>query len=207
VGRCKKDVAIIRHVFLDFDEKGTEAVNALVSRPDIPNPNYLLSSSPGKWQVVWKVQGFGKDEAEQLQRALARDTGADLAATHCARVLRLPGFHNRKYESPHRVTAMFRIAEVYGPENFPAFGYEDPVQHLSGKRRSVAPLHLSQSERDWAYAKRALARGDSQKVVVAAIEAFRQYDKPNPRYYAETSVRKAAAALQAETAERGPARG
>ena len=206
-GRCKKDVAVIRHVFLDFDEKGTEAVNALVSRPDIPNPNYLLSSSPGKWQVVWKVQGFGKDEAEQLQRALARDTGADPAATDCARVLRLPGFHNHKYDTPHQVTVTFRTEKVYGAENFPTFGHEDPVRHLTGKQCSVSPLHLSQSERDWAYAKRALARGDSQNGVVAAIETFRQYDKPNPRYYAEITVRKAAAALQAETAERGPARG
>src|SRR5512133_103672 len=85
-GRTKSDVAVIRHVYLDFDENGTQAVEALLKREDMPKPNYLLNSSPDKWQVVWKVQGFGKDEAEGLQRSLVRDTGADPAATDCARV-------------------------------------------------------------------------------------------------------------------------
>jgi hypothetical protein len=100
-GRTKADVAIIRHVYLDFDDHGTEAVERLLKRPDLPQPNYVLNSSPGKWQVVWKVQGFGKDQAEDLQRGLARDTGADPAATDSSRVLRLPGFYNHKYVQRH----------------------------------------------------------------------------------------------------------
>jgi len=66
-GRTKADVAIIRHVYLDFDENGTAAVEALVKREDLPKPNYLVNSSPDKWQVVWKVEGFVKEEAEALQ--------------------------------------------------------------------------------------------------------------------------------------------
>jgi hypothetical protein len=91
-GRTKADVAIIRHVYLDFDENGTAAVEALVKRDDLPKPNYLVNSSPDKWQVVWKVEGFVKEEAESLQQALVRETGADPAATDSSRVLRLPGF-------------------------------------------------------------------------------------------------------------------
>jgi hypothetical protein len=91
-GRTKADVAVIRHVYLDFDDNGTQAVEALLKREDLPRPNYLDNSSPDKWQVVWKAAGFGKEEAEALQRGLVRETGADPAATGCARVLRLPGF-------------------------------------------------------------------------------------------------------------------
>lgn len=40
---------------------------------------------------VLGVQDFGKEEGEQLQRGLARQTGADRAATDCARVLRIAG--------------------------------------------------------------------------------------------------------------------
>jgi hypothetical protein len=54
--------------------------------------------------------------------------------------------------------------------------------------------HLSQSERDWAYAKRALARGVPPSQIVADIARFRQ-DKPNPRYYAERTAARAAADL------------
>jgi hypothetical protein len=58
--------------------------------------------------------------------------------------------------------------------------------------------HVSQSERDWAFAKRALARGDPEEIVIAAIASHRRYDKHNPQYYAELTVRKAAADLKPE---------
>jgi hypothetical protein len=55
---------------------------------------------------------------------------------------------------------------------------------------------LSQSERDWAYAKRSLARGDPEDLVVAAIASHRRYDKHNPQYYAELTVHKARESLE-----------
>jgi hypothetical protein len=120
-GRTIADVAIIRHVYLDFDENGTAAVETLVKREDLPKPNYLVNGSPDKWQVVWKVEGFGKAEAEALQQALVRETGADPAATDSARVLRLPGSYNNKYASPYSVRVESLAAERYRPEQFPKF--------------------------------------------------------------------------------------
>src|SRR5579864_1824323 len=100
-GRTKSDVDEIRHVYLDFDENGTVAVERLLARGDLPQPNDLLNSSPEKWQVGWKVEGFAKSQAEELQKGLAHETGADPAATDCSRVLRLPGFYNHKYTKRH----------------------------------------------------------------------------------------------------------
>jgi len=68
-GRTKADVGVIRHVYLDVDGNGTAAVEALLKPEDVPKPNYLINSSPDKWQVIWKVDGFTKDQAEELQRA------------------------------------------------------------------------------------------------------------------------------------------
>ena len=48
------------------------------------------------------------------------------------------------------------------------------------------------------YAKRALARGDSPDGIVSAIATYRRYDKANPRYYAELTVKKAAESLREE---------
>src|SRR2546425_9204396 len=73
------------HVYLDFDNNGTAAVQDIFKPQDLPRPSYVVNTSPGKWQVIWRVEGFAKDEAEQLQRALARETGADPAATDCTR--------------------------------------------------------------------------------------------------------------------------
>lgn len=93
-GRTKEDVQSIRLVYLDFDYQGTAAVERLQNDPNVPTPNYLVSTSPDKWQALWRVEGFNKLQAEELQRAMAREYGADLAATDCSRVLRLPGFYS-----------------------------------------------------------------------------------------------------------------
>src|SRR5205085_7800610 len=60
-GRTKADIESVRHVYLDFDDNGTKALERLLKRSDVPAPNYRLSSSPGKWQVVWRVEGFVPD--------------------------------------------------------------------------------------------------------------------------------------------------
>ncbi|HEY1760643.1 MAG TPA: DNA-primase RepB domain-containing protein [Bryobacteraceae bacterium] len=207
-GRTKADIGVIRHVYLDFDERGTEAVENLLKRSDLPQPNYLLSSSPGKWQVVWKVAGFTKDQAEELQRGLARETGADPAATDCSRVLRLPGFYNHKYANRHLITVQAMSRDVCGPDRFPKFPADEraprTVNRDPGRRASVPPHRLSQSERDWAFAKRALARGEPEHLIVSAIAVYRRFDKHNPQAYAELTVRKAAKFLEADAGREGP---
>jgi hypothetical protein len=202
-GRTKSDVATVRHVYLDFDDNGTGAVEKLLRRQDLPQPNYLVNSSPDKWQVVWKVEGFTKDQAEQLQRGLVSETGADPAATDCSRVLRLPGFYNHKYAKQHFVDVQSLSKETYRPERFPALPAEERSPLSSVDRTIHDPKtktgsgKLSQSERDWAYAKRALAQGESEAAVIATLAALRT-DKYNPQYYAELTVRKAAATLTTE---------
>ena len=151
----------------------------MIKRDDLPEPNYLVNSSPGKWQVVWKVEGFQQEEAERLMRHLVRELGADPAATDSSRVLRLPGYTNHKYGKPFVVRAETRTSATYTPDQFPR------SQTDSSGARSLAPAvsrdlprtGQSQSERDWAYAKRALARGDSPQHVVNAISRFRRSEK------------------------------
>jgi hypothetical protein len=202
-GRTKADVGVIRHVYLDFDERGTEAVERLLKRPDLPQPNYLLNSSPDKWQVVWRVDGFTKEQAEELQRGLARETGADPAATDCSRVLRLPGFYNHKYARKHFIGVKTLSKDVYGPDRFPKFPADERPPRTGtrdiARRSSAPPGRLSQSERDWAFAKRALARGEPEGLIVTAIAVYRRFDKHNPQAYAELTVRKAAQSLEAES--------
>jgi hypothetical protein len=208
-GRTKADVGVIRHLYLDFDERGTEAVERLLNRPDLPHPNYLLNSSPDKWQVVWKVDGFAKDQAEDLQRGLARDTGADPAATDCSRVMRLPGFYNHKYARKHFIAVQAVSKEIHGPDRFPKFPADERSPRMAnreaGGRATAPPSGLSQSERDWSYAKRALARGEPEHLIVTAIAVHRRYDKHDPQAYAELTVKKAAESLSAERGVSTPA--
>jgi hypothetical protein len=199
-GRFKSDIAEIRHIYLDFDKNGGEAIAAMRAKEDMPPPNHILTSSPGKFQVVWRVEGFRKDEAEQLMRGMTRSMGADVAATDCARVLRIPGFYNHKYESPHFIDVENVSDEIYRPAQFPEFPTDGLSSLNSENMNSVKGSHknstegLSQSERDWAFALRSLARGEEPADVVRAIEVYRS-DKPNPAYYAQITVQKAQAVL------------
>ena len=54
---------------------------------------------------------------------------------------------------------------------------------------------MSQSEHDWAFAKRALARGEDPEVVIQQIAGHRSGEKLDPLYYARLTVTKALAEL------------
>jgi hypothetical protein len=204
-GRTKEEIAAIRHVYLDIDKNGDKALQAIFRREDLPVPSFTVNTSPNKWQVIWKVEDFDKDQAEELQRALARDTGADRAATDYTRVLRLPGFYNHKYDRPYVIRLephAMPSAGVYRPEHFPKYpqvGRHEPALNRPSQKHVVGAL--SQSERDWAFAKRALARGEPEDMVIAAIANYRRYDKHNPEYYADLTVRKAAQALKEQPSQ------
>jgi RepB DNA-primase from phage plasmid len=203
-GRKKSDIAQIRHVYLDFDVNGTEAVRHMLDRADMPAPNHLIETSPGKWQAVWRVRDFGATQAENLMRGMVREFGADPAAVDSARVLRLPGFYNHKYETPHFVRVENLSAEVYSPSQFPGFAIPEAGARVTSTQHQPSPADkhklnagISQSELDWAYAKRALARGEDPEVIIQKMAAFRS-DKPNPEYYARYTVTKAAAGVDVQ---------
>src|SRR4029077_7251525 len=112
----------------------------------------------------WKVEGMTIEEAESLNRAMVREFDGDPAATDSTRVFRLPGFANKKYEADFYVQARAESTQTYHLRDFklqidsqdaPRHNHEEAV------RKPLTQVStLSQSEHDWAYAKRALARGD-----------------------------------------------
>jgi RepB DNA-primase from phage plasmid len=202
--RTKGDIQDIRHVYLDLDRKGDEALEAIRNSAEVPAPNFVLDTSPGKHQVVWKVSGFSQDEAESLLHNLANKFAGDLAATDSTRVLRLPGFANHKLPDEFIVQARHENNAVYTLRDFTID--EDSPQaprHFGEYRqreRTVSDDHKSQSEHDWAYAKRALSRGDDPEVVIQRITDYRGNEKhPN---YARSTVEKAQRELQGASGAR-----
>ena len=149
---------------------------------------------------MWKVSGFTQDEAESLLHNLANKFGGDLAATDSTRVLRLPGFANCKLPEEFIVQARQESDAVHTLRDF-AIDEDSPEapRHFSDYRqgeRTMPSGHKSQSEHDWAYAKRALARGDDPEVVIQRIADYRAEDKDDPNYYARRTVTKAQVDLQ-----------
>jgi hypothetical protein len=116
--RTKQDIETIRHLYADLDYDGLRALAAIQNSELVPKPNFVLETSPGKYQVVWKVQGIKPEEAENVQQAIAYEFGADLAATDSARVLRLPSFANKKYDEEFPVTAHLQTTQMYHAWHF-----------------------------------------------------------------------------------------
>jgi len=194
--RTKEDIATIRHLYLDVDRNGPLALEAIENSALVPQPNFVLETSPEKYQVVWRVEGIAQEQAETVQRAMVREFGGDPAATDSTRVLRLPNFVNRKYESEHLVKAYAEATQIYHHEDFRLRTdlHEAPAQYRPHEPRSAPAGDLTQSERDWAFAKRALARGDDPEEVIRRIADYRGEEKhPN---YARYTVEKAQAHLR-----------
>ena len=196
--RTKENISEIRHLYLDLDRGGENALDAIRNSPDVPAPNFILDTSPDKHQVVWRVEGLAIEEAEAMLRAMANQFGGDPAATDSARVLRLPGFANKKYDAEFIVQAHHESDAVHHARDFQLQedSHETPRRFEADAGRKTSPGHRSQSEQDWAYAKRALARGDDPAIVIQRIADFRADEKPNPEYYARHTVDKAQEALR-----------
>lgn len=209
--RTKESIRDIRHVYLDLDEDAPASLQAIRTSGDIPAPNFVLDTSTSKSQVIWRVDGLDQQQAESLLRSLAIAFRGDPAATDVCRVLRVPGFANRKYNEQFLVRAIQETDQIYHLRDFAA--YEDSpdatrhLGHQSGPARRMPPGHRSQSEADWAYAKRALARGDLPEEVIRRIADYRADDKADPDYYARLTVSKAQSQLSIRSAEASGASG
>src|SRR5271155_4051685 len=146
--RTKEDIASIRHIYIDLDHGTPESLEAVENSSVVP-PNYVLNSSPEKHQVVWKVEGMNLEEAEALLHAMAREFGGDPAATDATRVLRVPGFANKKYDTDFYVEARRESTETYHLRDFKFHIDSHDSPHHSydnrAKRESSSRTSLSQS--------------------------------------------------------------
>jgi hypothetical protein len=200
--RTKGNIKEIRHIYLDLDENAADSLAAIRDSLHVPPPNFVLDTSPGKHQLVWKIEGIDQDQAESLLHSMAHEFNGDPAATDSTRVLRMPGFVNRKYCPAEEFIVRVRQEsdQVYHLRDFTVQeDSPDAPRHVEDghvPNRTVARGHRSQSEQDWAYAKRALARGDDPEAVIQRIADYRG-DEKHPGY-ARRTVEKAQKALQRE---------
>jgi hypothetical protein len=214
-GRTKEDLKEIRHLYLDLDEGGARKLEAIRQDKAVPAPNYVLNTSPGKFQVIWRVEGIDQDQAEGMLRTLAQRFGGDPAATDSTRVFRLPGFNNKKYPADFQVTVSREsaAAQVYRAEDFKIQGRDweraGRTAASPDQERPLSREQATQSERDFAYAVRKLKAGEDPHRIIRDMAVYRSQDlydkndatklvapaKARPYYYAEQTVTKAMATL------------
>jgi RepB DNA-primase from phage plasmid len=193
--RTKECIDEVRHLYIDIDSDGDARLAAVRESQSVPKPNVILSTSPGKYQVLWQVDDFRFAEQERLLKLLAIAFGGDPACTDCNRVLRLPGFLNHKYDPAHLVTAEYpnnsfsKAADFHLDE---ALDGSMPIRERNQGRN--APDHKTNSEHDWAWILGELASGTDPVKLTRTLAEGRP-DKPNPLYYAQRTVDIASARL------------
>jgi hypothetical protein len=155
----------------------------------------ILSTSPDKYQALWRVEGFDFDQQESTLKQLAIAFGGDSACTDRNRVLRVPGFMNRKYDPANLVTVEYPSDSTYRPADFrldnallesalPPYGFA----------RMYPTNKSTHSEQDWAWAVQQLSLGQDAGKLTLTL-ASRRSDKPNPLYYAQRTIDIASARL------------
>jgi hypothetical protein len=189
--RTEANVAAVRHLYVEFDAGGDAALAQVRATPGLPPPSYVVHSSPGRFQLLWNVEGFTREVAKPLLRYLAYSLQADRAVHDLNRVLRLPGFANFKYRPPAFVTLEAAdCLDRYHPGQFPVPTSSPPPVERA-ERVTPPDGWRSQSEIDWRLVCLALSRGASWRACVDHLAANRR-DKTNPHLYAARTVLKAA---------------
>lgn len=193
--RTKENIASVRHLYLDIDADGDARLAALQASDLVPPPTSILSTSPGKCQVLWRVEGFDFWRQEEMLKLLAIAFGGDPACTDCNRVLRIPGFLNQKYDPAYRVTVEYPDDSVWTPGDFRLeVAATEATAFAPEKQGRKPPRKHSNSESDWAWVSSQLRQGKDATKLTRELAA-RRSDKPNPLYYAQRTVDVASAHL------------
>jgi len=193
--RTKESIAEVRHLYLDLDTDGDVKLAALRASKSVPIPTAIVTTSPGKYQVLWRVEGISFEQQEDLLKVLAFTFGGDPACTDLNRVLRLPGFLNQKYTPAPLVKVEYPSDSTCNSQDFQL---ADPEPNRELIRPLIdhanVPGKHSHSEQDWAWILGELAHGRDPVKLTRAL-AERRADKPNPAYYAQRTVDVASAWL------------
>lgn len=119
VGRKKENVREVKRLYAEVDANGEAVLNDVLTSKITPRPSVVLESSPGKYQFIWNVDGLTRETAGPLLKALALQFNTDPAVAEIARVMRVPGFKNRKYAEVPEVKIVGSIdGDVYHPVDF-----------------------------------------------------------------------------------------
>lgn len=219
--RTAKAILEARWLYADIDERGDETLRRIdddAGAGRLPSPTAVIRTSKGRYQVLWRIEACATRRAERSLRALAAHYRTDPAATDCARVLRLPGFRSRKRNEEVRLVRFCRTppARVQDFERVlppaPRDRRAQAPRGGGGKKRARKAKGLkldrrdhSRSGQDWAYTRQELRNGRAPAEIEAELVRWRS-DKPNPAYYAATTVRNALRSLGRNTGPAGSRR-
>lgn len=144
-GSTNEDVAVVRCLFADFDGGvSVEHAHQQIEKAGLPAPTAVLTSGGGV-HVYWRLDRPLKRLADfkRLQQDLARAVGSDGSVNDLARIMRLPGFVNHKYD--HKPLAA--LVDVHPSRVYSAEHLRPPSREMSERARAfISTGHLIDGE-------------------------------------------------------------
>ena len=117
--RTKDSFATLRHLYLDFDIDREARLTSLRSSDAVPTPTAILSTSLGKYQILWRIYTFTFERQESTLKLLAIAFRGDPVCIDCNRVFRLPGFWNCTYDPSYPITVKYPCDSTSNPASNP----------------------------------------------------------------------------------------
>jgi len=112
--RTKESIGTVRHRHLDFDI-GEADLTSLPASDTVPTPTAILSTSLGKYQLLWRVVGFTFTHQESTLKLRTIVLGSYLDCTGCSRNLHLQGLANCEYDPAHPFTVEHPCDSTWNP--------------------------------------------------------------------------------------------
>jgi putative DNA primase/helicase len=122
-GGTKEDILQIPTLWIDIDFKDTPEREAETILNECPCPPNIIVESGGGLHCYWPLkEPLEKEDIasiESYNRRLAHYFKADTAAAEAARVMRVPGTYNHKYNPPRKVRVKKIESDLrYDPSDF-----------------------------------------------------------------------------------------
>jgi hypothetical protein len=145
------------HRYLDSDI-GESDLNSLPASGTVPTSTAILSTSLGKYPILWRVDGFTFEQQESTLKLITIAFGSDPACTDCNRILHLPGLLNCEYDPAYPVSVEYSCDSTWNP----AGRRLDILATNTMLSPRAIPLRkrlgeYTNSEHDWAWILHALA--------------------------------------------------
>lgn len=133
-----QDIACINALFADFDTKGGDKAEMLQRIEALPHPPTWVIDSGGGYHTYWVLRDtFHITSPEDMKQAVSLQArwvtmlGSDPQAKDLARVLRVPGTLNHKYDPPPEVTVLTDDGPTYDLDDIRniLYGVGEPAVH------------------------------------------------------------------------------
>lgn len=206
------DCVALPALFTDIDFKATPIAVARAAVTRFPFAPSITIRSGGGVHLYWLLrEPMGLPEetarAKGLLRRIAHHLGGDLSAAEPARILRIPGTLNRKYEPPRAVVlAQLDATRRYNPSEFDCVLPAEPKGAPGGTRRLELPEQISPGKRNatlYALARSLKTRGLGEREILAALTAVNKERCHPPLDEEEVHTLARHAASQADRPELG----